>query len=300
VNHYDVLEVSRTASPEVIRAAYRSLMQRFHPDKHPGDEAIAARATAIAAAYGVLSDTDRRSEYDRQLAQAEAQPRWTDPPVARSAARPAPDRRSVPGRGLGAWWWLLPITAAAAIGVFTSVSTRKADPGAELAAIRKSFASKTATEAQRRELHARKSELLARHPDLLRTASAEKAEDMAARTFALLDAPLKVRIGQERDGGALPVELTLQGISLLVGSFDAPEMLAHMGQHKELLVQELMQRLAKEDPGRLAGQDGPANLKRVVMQSVAGTLRTPPGQDYPSTWFESPGRYGVVDVLLAN
>ena len=38
-SHYDILEVSHTASPEVIRAAYRSLMQRYHPDKNPGRNA---------------------------------------------------------------------------------------------------------------------------------------------------------------------------------------------------------------------------------------------------------------------
>ena len=67
MNHYDVLEVSTTASPEVIRAAYRSLMQRFHPDKNPGDEAAGTRAAAIAAAYAVLSKAEKRAEYDRRL-----------------------------------------------------------------------------------------------------------------------------------------------------------------------------------------------------------------------------------------
>jgi curved DNA-binding protein CbpA len=55
-NHYDTLEVHPRASQEVIRAAYRSLMQRYHPDRNPGDVAAAARAASIAQAYDVLSD----------------------------------------------------------------------------------------------------------------------------------------------------------------------------------------------------------------------------------------------------
>jgi curved DNA-binding protein CbpA len=67
MNHYDALEVSQEASPEVIRAAYKSLMQRYHPDRHPGDAAIAERASRVVQAYEVLSDTERRLAYDLVL-----------------------------------------------------------------------------------------------------------------------------------------------------------------------------------------------------------------------------------------
>ncbi|AMO22059.1 hypothetical protein GCM10027034_23500 [Ramlibacter solisilvae] len=298
MNHYDLLEVSHGASPEVIRAAYRSLMQRFHPDKNPGDAATGARAAAIAAAYDVLSDAGRRAEYDRQLqtAQAEPFPARAAPVAIRraAAARAAPGGRS----GMGLWWWLLPVIAAAAIGVFASLKPKKADPRAELAAVRQSFTAKAGTEAQRRELHARKTALLEQNPELFRSASSERSEDMAARTFVLLDGPQTIRVGQGHGGAVQPAELSLGGVSLLVGSFDAAEMLAHMGRHKERLVQDLVARLAKENPSRFTGPDGEAQLRRVVRDVVAGTLRTDPAQEYPSTWFESPGRYGVVDVLL--
>ena len=66
-SHYDILEVSHTASPEVIRAAYRSLMQRYHPDKNPGDKQAAERAVLVAQAYETLSDAERRAAYDQSL-----------------------------------------------------------------------------------------------------------------------------------------------------------------------------------------------------------------------------------------
>jgi hypothetical protein len=65
-SHYDVLEVSRTASPEVIRAAYRSLCLKYHPDRASGGDADGHMA-AINAAYDVLSDPVKRALYDARL-----------------------------------------------------------------------------------------------------------------------------------------------------------------------------------------------------------------------------------------
>ena len=67
MNYYELLEVSQTASKEVIRAAYKSLMQRYHPDKNPNSPEIAKRAALLVQAYEVLSDAEKRSTYDLQI-----------------------------------------------------------------------------------------------------------------------------------------------------------------------------------------------------------------------------------------
>jgi molecular chaperone DnaJ len=64
-DHYEVLGVSRTASPEEIKAAFRKLAAQHHPDRNPGDPKAAARFKEINAAYQVLSDPQRRAMYDR-------------------------------------------------------------------------------------------------------------------------------------------------------------------------------------------------------------------------------------------
>jgi molecular chaperone DnaJ len=67
---YDLLEVSPNASPEVVKAAYRQLALKYHPDKQPDARArqqAEERMKAINAAYDVLSDPVRRAEYDRRL-----------------------------------------------------------------------------------------------------------------------------------------------------------------------------------------------------------------------------------------
>jgi curved DNA-binding protein CbpA len=71
MNYYDTLEVSSKASPAVIKAAYKSLVQRYHPDKNNNDIKSAQRTTELVQAYAVLSDEARRASYDQQI-QAQA------------------------------------------------------------------------------------------------------------------------------------------------------------------------------------------------------------------------------------
>lgn len=66
---YDVLQVSRNADPETITAAYRSLVQRHHPDKNQNDPNAEGRLKDINCAYEVLSDAVKRAAYDAALAE---------------------------------------------------------------------------------------------------------------------------------------------------------------------------------------------------------------------------------------
>lgn len=62
---YKILKISHDAPDEVIRAAYKVLASKYHPDKNPGDEASARMMQHINDAYALLSNPIRRSEYDR-------------------------------------------------------------------------------------------------------------------------------------------------------------------------------------------------------------------------------------------
>lgn len=73
--HYDNLKVARDAPPEVIRAAYKTLSQKYHPDRH-GNSAEAIRIIQIInSAYAVLSDPAKRREHDEWIVRNEATPR---------------------------------------------------------------------------------------------------------------------------------------------------------------------------------------------------------------------------------
>lgn len=64
-NLYAVLGVSRDADDAELKKAYRRLARMYHPDKNPGDKAAEERFKEINEAYAVLSDADKRAQYDR-------------------------------------------------------------------------------------------------------------------------------------------------------------------------------------------------------------------------------------------
>jgi curved DNA-binding protein len=64
-DYYETLGVSRGASDQEIRAAFRRLARQWHPDAHPNDPRAAERFKAITEAYSVLSDPEKRRRYDR-------------------------------------------------------------------------------------------------------------------------------------------------------------------------------------------------------------------------------------------
>lgn len=64
-DYYEVLEISRTASEQEIKSAYRKLALKYHPDRNQGDKAAEEKFKEAAEAYAVLSDGDKRARYDR-------------------------------------------------------------------------------------------------------------------------------------------------------------------------------------------------------------------------------------------
>lgn len=57
---YDILGVSRSASPEELKKTYRKLAMKYHPDKNPGDKKAEDKFKELNEAYDVLSDTKKR------------------------------------------------------------------------------------------------------------------------------------------------------------------------------------------------------------------------------------------------
>jgi hypothetical protein len=99
--HYDTLQVAADASPEDVKAAYRRMAQKFHPDRHQGKDAAAAVMARINAAYEILSNAQRRADYDSALAEIDAR-------RARNRARVA---AMVPNLTRSSWVLLFGIAA---------------------------------------------------------------------------------------------------------------------------------------------------------------------------------------------
>ena len=64
-DYYELLGVSRDASPKEIKKAYRKKAVEFHPDKHKGDKGMEEKFKEVSEAYEVLKDADKKAAYDR-------------------------------------------------------------------------------------------------------------------------------------------------------------------------------------------------------------------------------------------
>jgi curved DNA-binding protein CbpA len=85
-DHYRVLQVDPEAEPEVVKAAFHSLAQKYHPDVCGGSQ---QRMAALNGAWAVLRDPAKRAVYDRARAEARRRPVVPEPEMATEMRAPA-------------------------------------------------------------------------------------------------------------------------------------------------------------------------------------------------------------------
>src|ERR671913_1074103 len=64
-DYYEILGVAKNASADEVKKAYRKVAMQYHPDRNPGDKGAEEKFKEAAEAYEVLSDADKRGQYDR-------------------------------------------------------------------------------------------------------------------------------------------------------------------------------------------------------------------------------------------
>jgi hypothetical protein len=122
--HYDNLKIARDAPLEVVRAAYRALSLKYHPDRHATDPEATEMMALINSAYEVLSDSEKRRDYDDWIRFVESKPARERDDVRTAASRdwigitdpPGPSRILVPFTRFR-HYWVFYILALAAIFV---------------------------------------------------------------------------------------------------------------------------------------------------------------------------------------
>ncbi len=295
VNHYETLEVSANASPAVIRAAYKSLMQRYHPDRHPDDAKAAQHASQIVQAYEVLSDAHLRAAYDIELKQ---QAVLAPPLRAKNQARPlSQDSES---RG---YPWSIIVLLLLAGGYFLSPS-KTPSPADELKTLHASLNSQSLSQQQIQAQTQRLNTLLQAHPELAPQATRAKDQDSVSRTLPQFISNLSIKLrapaSDTAEQSAIPVErtLTITTLSVVVGSFDADKFIRHIESNREFISQKLAEKLVAAQYDRLTRNDAELYLKLFMLDALNDITLTNRNEDYPPSKTENPGRYGVIAVSL--
>lgn len=98
---YEVMGVPRTATAAEIKQSFRKQAKQNHPDTHPGDKKKAAKFRELTAAYELLSDTEKRSQFDRGEINADGSPRGPQRSYQHAGQRQGGSGFDFGGRGQG-------------------------------------------------------------------------------------------------------------------------------------------------------------------------------------------------------
>jgi hypothetical protein len=273
MNCYEILEVSQNASPEVIKAAYKSLMQRYHPDKNPDNAEIAAHALNVVQAFEVLSDPNKRAAYDIKLKQLLADSLLVDRDRSRNvqASSAANDWQAAAAKENKSYWilWLL-IALTIVLCLYAMLLLK----------------------------HTRTDEIPSTNPDIQRQTERDGITEILPRTIPVYISNLTVTL-READafaGGTAHV-LNIPILGVRVGTFDSNKFLHYIDNNKELIRRQLEDKLGDAKYENLIKFDGEQYLKNIVIDSIGDATGTNLYKADPVNSAVA-GQYGVVDILL--
>lgn len=282
MNYYEILEVSPNASPEVLKAAYKSLMQRYHPDRNPGNAEAAKHSVLVVQAYELLSDPSKRASYDIELKlQLESLNN------IRSRTRDIPASASLDDKESASHWllWLLLALIVLPLWFLWSPSGKKQSAGPEPKEVGSLLGGYQAEPQQNK--------------------ASERAISMAARTIPIFIEDLKVNL----EAPAEPTDtsstnskhvLTIQTIGVVAGTFDPDKFISFMENNKEYIGRKLAEKLVRAKYEMLIKHNGDHYLKQVILDSIGEITDTNRFEEYPSPGTGSTAHYGAVDILLPD
>lgn len=280
MNHYERLEVSPNASEAVLKAAYKSLMQRYHPDRNPGDPKAAEHSLSVIQAYEVLSNPARRAAYDIELNRQLAD---LDEIRSRTRFSPVPAVRSDTERESHWYIWLIFGSILLVIWLIWQPFEKVKNSGSELKGIG--------------------SVLGGNQPPLQPGQRRESIADLAERTIPVYIEELNVNLLAESGETPMagpPHVLTIHSLGIVVGASDAEEFISFLKNNKEFIIQRLVEKLASARYEMLVKHNGDQYLKRFILGSIGEITGADPLKELPSAGMGPPSYYGAVDVLLPD
>jgi len=287
MNYYEILEIHPKASKEVVKAAYKSLMQRYHPDKNPDNAEAARHATLIAQAYGIISDENQRSLYDLQLKeQAEkVYSRRSENYPAQPLRRTPPNRQAVEKNN--AWYaWLL--ISVILLSGFLLLFLAKEKPPQALPHLD--------AQAEGRAPVVTQNPASLERPPQPPPEPGQRPAGPVAKTLQLSTSVMTVNL---KDSEQQDHVLSIPLLFIKVGSYDAEKFIRDIERRKDAINRQLADRLADASYEELARKnEGEKYLKKTILDALDSITGTNRFEEYPPTGLESPGRYGAVDIIL--
>ena len=278
LSHYETLEVSRNASPEVVRAAYKSLIQRYHPDKNPYNPAAADRAQQVSVAYAILSVPESRAAYDERLLSSEklfADPnpsrspagnRHSQSPARRAESVAAKRRATVPGKKTEDTsskfvWIVLVVVGVLFYWILANADfTRKKQEeqrAKQFVAQRQADIEKEETMRQEREQLKEKEEQI-------------KSLDISRRTLTLF--PRGLTINLIVPGLSTPRlsdrSLVISQISLIVGKIDSDRVLRNLQLNQDIVRQAVFEQLSRINESVLISLGAEEHVKDIIKTTI--------------------------------
>lgn len=275
-SYYDVLEISQNASPEVVRAAYKSLIQRHHPDRNPHDPNVAERSALVVKAYQVLADPATRAAYDAELKGRQNRLALFDAGNT-EALRPAGSRRD--GRR---YQWLLWVSfATLAILLWRMWSSDYPPPTPDGAVSRSASAGNDASG----------------------TNTGSRQTSLPSRTIVNFVEKLRVPLAPELTAegeSAITTEyaLYIETIGLVVGGSDPDKYMGLLVSGQRYIERKLVESLARANRETLLRKEADGYLKQLILNSISETTNTKPLDPGKSTSDAHAMHFGVVEVQL--
>jgi curved DNA-binding protein CbpA len=296
MNYYEILEIHPKASKEVVKAAYKSLMQRHHPDKNPDNTEAARHAALIAQAYGVISDDNQRSLYDLQL-RKQAEKVYSRAPEnypVQPLRRTPPNRQAVEKTSAWHAWLLISVILLSGFLILFLAKEKPPQPLHPL-------------EAQAEGKAAAVTQNPANLESQPQPESSQPPAEPAARTLQLF-ASMRVSV---KDVNQQEHVLSIPQLQIKVGSHDSEKFIRDIERRKDAITRELADRLAYASYEELANDEELASdeepvpekkskkyLKKFILDALGSITGTNRFEKYPPVGLESPGRYGAVDIIL--
>lgn len=283
MNYYDILEVSSKASQEVIRAAYKSLMQRYHPDRNPGDAEAERHSMRVVEAYEVLSNPARRATYDRELTLRTEDVSNVQERVRNIMASVSREESESENR----WWLWLAIVLVVLVAWFVwSLPGKRQAEDAEPKALAGLFDAQQTGSMQNND-------------------AGDRTISTAARTIPVFLKDLNVALKVQPATAGVPFvggtyTLSIQTIGIVAGTFDPDKFISFLESNKEYIGQKLTEKLADANYGMLIRPDGNQYLKRFILDVLGEITNTNRFTAYPLPGSDVPAHYGAVDVLLPD